>query len=69
MKKRKTEKYRSTETFQVAVIMVIVILGMIGTPIAIAAIVLKICGFQPTFEGALGLVIFIVLWGMVFFCK
>lgn len=68
-KNRKPEKYRNTETFQVAVIGIIVILIMIGIPIGIAAIVIKLVGGEPTFEIAVGLVAQVAVWFIILFCR
>lgn len=68
-KNRKPEKYRDTETFQVAVLGIIVILIMIGIPIGIAAIVIKLVGGEPTFEIAVGLVAQVAVWFIILFCR
>lgn len=68
-KNRKPEKYRNTETFQVAVLGIIVILIMIAIPIVIAAIIVKLIGEEPTFEIAVGLVAQFVIWFIILFCR
>ena len=68
-KNRQPEKYRNTETFQVAVIGIIVILIMIAIPIVIAAIVIKLIGEEPTFEIAVGLVAQVAVWFIILFCR
>lgn len=68
-KNRKPEKYRNTETFQVAVIGIIVILIIIAIPIVIAAIVIKLIGEEPTFEIAVGLVAQVAVWFIILFCR
>lgn len=65
----KKNRKRNTETFQVAVIGIIVILIIIAIPIGIAAIIVKLIGEEPTFEIAVGLVAQFVIWFIILFCR
>lgn len=69
MKKNRKPEKRSTENFQIAVIGIIVIIIMIAIPIAIAAILIKLIGEEPTFEIAVGLVAQFMIWFIILFCR
>lgn len=69
MKKNRKPEKRSTETFQIVIIGIIVIIIMIAIPIVVAAILIKLIGEEPTFEIAVGLVAQVVIWFIILFCR